>query len=323
LELEELKNIKILFFLLMLVLNQILWAKGVLAGTEIQNSVDLTYEIGGISHNANSNVVIDRVDQVIDVQVVSSNVSHLVVTPGQTDQVLTFKITNIGNGQDTFTLNHEINGTNDFNINNPRIYIDTNNNSLFDIAVDTQASEITLDADAYANLFLVCDIPSGTFATGDISGNAISAASKIGGSGIPGTSYAGAGTGGSWAVDGMSGGKDKAFGIYEIVDLAPRLIKSASVATTDVFTGSIITYTINVQLIGTGTIDNFIAHDTIPAGTTYMAGSLKLDGNPLTDSVDSDIGSFDGSGINVNFGSVTQSVSGAFNKSITFQVIIN
>ena len=59
--------------------------------------------------------------------------------------------------------------------------------------------------------------------------------------------------------------------------------------------------------------------DAIPAGTTYQAGTLKLQGAALTDASDGDQGVASASGIDVNLGTVT----GGNTRTVSFDVKIN
>ncbi|MDD3774405.1 MAG: hypothetical protein PHV08_00445 [Sulfurovaceae bacterium] len=302
-----------------------IFAKGVLAGTEISNFATLEYEIDGILYTADSNTITDKVDQVLDVSVVWNDTAPIIVSSGESDRILTFKVTNTGNGDDTFNLTYDIaNPSSDFIVTNPRIFIDTNHNGLFDISIDQEQYNITLAADAFFTIFLVSDMPVESYINGSISSNAIEAKSTIGGSGAPGTIYPGKGTDGVFAVDGMSGGVDKDWGKYEMSnDLGVKLTKSATHDGTEVSTGTIVRYNIVVELQASGSADNLIITDAIPAGTTYVAGSLKLDSVSLTDASDSDSGRFTGSGIEVNLGTVMQTPSDPYSKTISFEVIIS
>jgi len=302
-----------------------IFAKGVLAGTEISNFATLEYEIDGILYTADSNTITDKVDQVLDVSVVWNDTAPIIVSSGESDRILTFKVTNTGNGDDTFNLTYDIaNPSSDFIVTNPRIFIDTNHNGLFDISIDQEQYNITLAADAFFTIFLVSDMPVESYINGSISSNALEAKSTIGGSGAPGTIYPGKGTDGVFAVDGMSGGVDKDWGKYEMSnDLGVKLTKSATHDGTEVSTGTIVRYNIVVELQASGSADNLIITDAIPAGTTYVAGSLKLDSVSLTDASDSDSGRFTGSGIEVNLGTVMQTPSDPYSKTISFEVIIS
>ena len=116
------------------------------------------------------------------------------------------------------------------------------------------------------------------------------------GTGAPGTVFAGLGSGGVDAVIGTSGGQAAVFGEYLVGDMQVSAVKSQSVL--DPFGGSrpvpgaAISYQIVVTATGTGTALGAALTDAIPADTTYVAGSLSLNGAPLTDAADGDAGSF-------------------------------
>jgi uncharacterized repeat protein (TIGR01451 family) len=116
------------------------------------------------------------------------------------------------------------------------------------------------------------------------------------GTGAPGTVMPGQGPGGVDAVIGTSGGVAAVFGQYLVGDILLSAVKSQAVL--DPFGGSqpipgaAITYQIVVTAAGSGVALGAAFSDPIPASTTYVAGSLRLNGATLTDSVDSDAGSF-------------------------------
>jgi uncharacterized repeat protein (TIGR01451 family) len=85
--------------------------------------------------------------------------------------------------------------------------------------------------------------------------------------------------------------------------------------------GALIRYTLTLQNITTASAggDNVIITDLIPADTTYAAGSLTLDAVPLTDAVDADAGSFNGTAISVNLGTIAPGVT----HTITFEVVVD
>ncbi|MDD2450516.1 MAG: hypothetical protein PHU67_01210 [Sulfurovum sp.] len=300
-----------------------LLAKGVPAGTEISNFATVSYQMDGVSYSTTSNTLSDRVDQIIDVNVVWNDASPVIVANGDIDKVLTFKVTNTGNGEDTFTLLYSADAASDFAVTDPKIYIDTNNNGVFDPSIDNEAYSLTLAAEASTAVFLVADIPADSYPSGSISDNLLEAKSTIGGSGTPGTVYPDAGVDGVTAVDGMNGGVDKQLGTYEIgSELGVSLTKSATPESAEVATGTLIQYDIAVALQGNGSVENLVVTDPIPSGTTYVAGSLKLDGVALTDAEDSDEGRFDGNAVEVKLGTATQTDTLPFGRMITFEVRI-
>ena len=97
------------------------------------------------------------------------------------------------------------------------------------------------------------------------------------------------------------------------------LTKSVSAATTTV--GDVLTYTVAYSAVGAGTATTLVINDTIPAGTTYVPGTLRLKGIGLTDAADADAGSYDGANNVVVFkvGDVAAGQGG----NVTFQVRVN
>jgi len=79
-------------------------------------------------------------------------------------------------------------------------------------------------------------------------------------------------------------------------------------------------FTITATVSGSGSVDDLMVTDAIPEGTTYSAGSLSLDGNPLTDANGDDAGeASDASGIVVDLGTV----AGGTVQTITFDVTVD
>ena len=81
--------------------------------------------------------------------------------------------------------------------------------------------------------------------------------------------------------------------------------------------GDVITYSVNYQGVGSGTATTVLVTDPLPAGATYVAGSIALNGTPLTDASGDDAGSFNAASrrVSVTLPNVTGSSSGV----ITFR----
>ena len=144
------------------------------------------------------------------------------------------------------------------------------------------------------------------------------------GTGAPGDTFAGQGVDGGDAIVGTTGASATASGSLVAGIAAVELVKSVSLLDpfggTSAVPGSVATFTITATVSGSGTIDDFVVTDAIPDGTTYVAGSLTLDGSPLTDASGDDAGeASDASGISVDLGSVASGASNA----ITFDVTID
>lgn len=303
------------------------WAAGTPAGTVIDNAATATFDLpGGGESTVTSNTVSLTVDELLDVSVASADGGDVSTSPGATNQVLKFTVTNAGNGNEGFTLTtQETVGGDDFDPSVTSIVIDANGNSAYDAGVDTVyvagSNDPVLAPDASITIFVLSSIP-GSAANGN-RGRADLNAEAVTGSGSPGTTFAGAGQGGGDAVVGATGADADANGFYVIAAASVAFVKSATVAdpfggTTQV-PGATITYTLTATVSGDGSVANLRISDPIPAGTTYKPGTITLDGGSLSDAGDADAGRFDGSAVNVTLGTVA---AGA-DHDITFQVEID
>ena len=302
-------------------------AAGTPAGTNITNVATATYELpNGDEASIDSNVVTLKVDELLDVSVAWGDPADVATSAGLAGQLLKFSITNGGNGAESFTLATVANGGgDDFDPSVTGIVLDSNGNGAYDAGVDTVyasgSNDPQLDPDQSITVFVLSTIPA---AAGDGHRGRVdlTAVAKTG-SGAPGTSFAGLGQGGGNAVVGATGADSEDDGYYRVAKASVAFVKSATVA--DVFggtaalPGATITYSLAATVSGSGSLANLRVADAVPAGTTYQAGSLTLEGGPLTDAADADAGSFTGTGINVALGTVAAGAT----KTITFQVKID
>ena len=302
-------------------------AAGTAAGTTISNTATASYtDPGGNTQTANSNQVNIKVDELLDVTVATADPGPVSVTPGATNQVLTFTVTNTGNGSEAFDLTAtSAVGGDQFDPATTSIVIDTNNNGVYDAGVDTVyttgSNALTLAPDQSQRIFVLSTIPGGS-ADLDRGFLDLTAAARTG-NGSAGTIFAGQGQGGGDAVVGNTGADGTDRGIYVVQNASMTFLKSASVL--DPFggsksvPGSVITYTLVATISGTGSLANLAIGDTVPANTTYQAGSMTFQGNGMTDVADADAGAFTGNAVSVQLGTV----AGGQTRTVTFKVRIN
>jgi uncharacterized repeat protein (TIGR01451 family) len=302
-------------------------AAGTPAGTNITNVATATYELpNGDQASIDSNPVTLKVDELLDVSVAWGDPADVATSPGLAGQRLKFTITNGGNGVESFALATIANGGgDDFDPAAASIVLDTNGNGAYDAGVDTVyasgSNDPQLDPDQSITVFVLSTIPAsaGDGHRGRID---LTAAAKTG-SGVPGASFAGLGQGGGNAVVGATGADGEDDGYYRVARASVAFVKSATVA--DAFggnaaaPGSTITYTLAATVSGSGSLANLKISDPVPGGTTYKAGSLTLEGGPLTDAADADSGQFTGTAIEVGLGTVAAGST----RTITFQVKID
>ena len=299
-------------------------AGGVKAGTLIENTASATYDGGAGPVTIPSNTITVKVDELLDVTVTSRDSGPVSAAPGSA--VLTFELTNTGNGPEAYTLtaNPAVAG-NDFDTTVNGIAVDTNGNGVYDPGVDQMltgpATTAAIAADASLTVFVLVTIPGGV-ADGDQSDVSL-LAEAVTGTGAPGTAFAGQGAGGGNAIVGSTGANATATGSLSVGITDVDLFKSATVLDpfggTGIVPGATITYAIRAEVRGSGSVSDLVVTDAAPADTTYVAGSLKLDGATLTDAADADAGRSGTSGISVDLGTV----SGGSSRTVTFQVTID
>lgn len=305
-------------------------AAGTAAGTTISNTATASYnDAGGNQQSVTSNQVDLLVDEILDVVVAPESTSDVVTQPGLTDQVLTYTITNKGNGPEAFVLTP--NGTvggDQFDPNPTSILLDINNNGIYEPGIDPvyTGSTPALAAEQTLRVFVRSTIPAG--ASDADRGLVTLTGQAVTGTGAPGTSFAGAGVGGGDAVVGATGADDNADRAYLVQNATIAFVKSQSVADpfggTQTVPGSVITYTLVATVSGTGTLTNVAVSDAVPANTTYQVGSMTLQAAGLTDAADADAGRTITSGLVVTGIDVALgAVAGGQTRTVTFRVTVN
>jgi uncharacterized repeat protein (TIGR01451 family) len=321
---------KALFVLLLMLAPAVVFAVGTPVGTVIENTATVTFDLAGSQLTLDSNTTTVTVVEMIDVDATVQS-AQVLVAANDTNQAILFRVTNTGNGTETFQLAIDSAlGGDDFDPVPavPPIYFDTDGSGDFnagDIAYTPGTNDPVLAADAAVDVFLVNDIPGG-LANGASALSQLTATSLTG-TGAPGTVFAGQGDGGVDAVIGTSGGEDLDTGEYLVSDVQVNVIKAQVVADpfggTQPIPGATITYTITVEVLGTGTATASVVRDLIPTFTTYVPASITLNAVSLTDAIDADAGEFDTSGaptVVVRIGDLT-AVAGI--QTVVFQVTID
>lgn len=305
-------------------------AAGTAVGTVIENTANITYDLGGtplaLQSNTTTIVVAERINVTTTLQS-----PQTLVSANDSNQALLFTVTNTGNGSEAFQLAIDSAlGGDDFDPVPavPAIYFDTDGSGDFnagDIAYSAGANDPVLSADESINVFIVNDIP-GTVSNGQI-GRSQLTATAVTGSGPAGTVYAGQGDGGVDAVIGTTTGTAAASGEYLVSDVLINVIKSQLVSDPNggnqPIPGATLTYTITVEVASAGVATASALRDAIPTYTTFVPSSITLNGGALTDAIDADAGELDTSAattVVVRLGDLTQA-DGI--QTIVFQVTID
>lgn len=307
-------------------------AVGTVAGTTITNNATANYSVGGVAATAVTSTVSIRVDELISVRVTAPVAVTPVNTP-DTNRVLAFTITNVGNGTESFTLTPNLAVAGDQFNPTPgtagQMFLDVNNNGVLDAGTDTLiAGPIAINADQSVRVLVVSNIPSAL-----VNGNqgivTLTAASATAGAAgaAPGTILVNLGTPtvGGGTIDAVvgvgpggaadSGSDDAANGTYVVASVTVTILKEVLSVTSpfgvvsgpcnvgappagcSVFVpGTIIQYQVTVTVSGTGTAQAVTITDNIPANSTYVANSIRVGAAARTDVVDADNASCSGCG---------------------------
>ncbi|WP_303905326.1 DUF11 domain-containing protein [Thiohalomonas denitrificans] len=305
-------------------------ATGTSAGVDIRATATAEYSIGDSRSSVTSNTAIFRVDQILDVTLSWQNADHRPVGSPDSDQVLSYLLTNTGNGDDSYSLSVENGlGGDQFAPEFVDIYLDADGNGLLDPEFDTLyitgRNDPQLTADAARVVFVRNNIPADLH-DGDLGSSQLNATSNTG-SGAPGTTFDGAGNNGITAVVGASGGTDGATGSYQVSGAGVSLLKSVAIVNPlggeQPVTGALMTYRIEVTVSGTARANGVVITDSIPANTSYVPASLTLNDEALTDAADGDAGDVGDSRadtVTVDLGDLNP---GSPTRIITFDVLID
>ena len=191
---------------------------GTAANLDISNTVTVSFNVGGIAQTPITSAAdVFKVDRKIDLVVTTQDSSAVSITPGQTNAVTRFTVTNNSNATIDFLLaaTQQSGGTARFtgndtaDVSNVRVYVETNGTAGWQ-AGDTLASSLAAVASGDAvTVYVVSDAPlamtQGQQATVILTATAASGATAVGG-----TPAGTAGTGGtaiSQTASGMPNGK--------------------------------------------------------------------------------------------------------------------
>ncbi|GLY08035.1 Ig-like domain-containing protein [Actinoplanes sp. NBRC 101535] len=108
--------------------------------------------------------------------------------------------------------------------------------------------------------------------------------------------------------------------------IAPRLVATTTPTDLnggDLVPGDIVEYSILVRNTGDDTADSTLLTDAIPSNTTYVPGTLTIDGNTKTDASDTDEANFGSARTTFDLGTLTPSPATGSSKTVTFRVKID
>ncbi len=355
LKIKLLSHARLAWLLAFLWMPQASWAVSALAGSTISNVATVGYSMGvgaaaQVQPNIISNVASFVVAELIDPRVTWQDALPVPVNTPGVNSVLTFLLTNAGNGQEVFGLARTnapapIPATNFVPVNSVlydpantptgAIFLETNGVAGFQPGLDTPytpgVNDPNLAPNASQIIYLVSDTPA-SVANGSKGDVLLTASSKtVGAAGAaPGTALPGLGQGGSIAVVGKTRAQALSTGSYITSGLSVVVTKTIlSVLDPNggvsVMPGAIVTYQVVAALTGTGTATGLVINDPLPANTTYVPASMTLAGVALTDVADADQGQFiaASNSVSVALGNLTSTAVAGVNAVITLRAKIN
>jgi hypothetical protein len=277
-------------------------AAGTSAGTTITNTVTVNYNVNGNAQNAVQASDSFTVDQRVNVTVTAIN-SPVSVSPNQTNRVLAFDVTNLGNAVADFELTTALRAGDAGDISNIRIYLDADGDRVLDASELTAGPITSLDEvaeDGTVAVLVVSDIGINAV-NADFFDVALTAAAHEGGTtgtigariqattganttGIDNVLFDGAGI-----SDAANDGAFSAQGRYTVAGAVLTVAKTSRVVSDPVnFTnnpkaipGATVEYCITVaNASGAATAAGVNLLDDLPADVSYDAGfGIFVNGN--------------------------------------------
>ena len=333
-------------------------AAGTNAGREVNNTATASYEIAGTSQTpVTSNTAQVFVDELLDADVSSDDAGPVGVTSPANGAVLQFTVTNTGNGNETFRLVADDGvGGDGFDPSLNQLYLESNGTPGLQVGAggDTPyglAGDPLLAAEQSLVVYVSSDIGSGLAPNleGAIALRAVPVTliAQIGSDQPadfppPGTVYAGAGDaaesggGNVAAVVGTSFTAGNLLlideGRYVVSEAVVGLTKTA-IAVSDPFggttavPGSVITYEIVAEVVGTSPAEALVITDSLPAELEYVSASLIVSALPTGENADDDFAPLgvDNTGFDVGSTTVTVNLAdlaGGATITITYQASI-
>ena len=340
------------------------FAQETTAGTSINNQATVTYNVGGSPQTSNSNTATFLVDKKVNLAVAEVGGAATPVSIGDVDKVTTFTVTNLTNSVqdihlvgDQQTVSIPLLGTDDFNVTNIRVFVDSNGNGTYDAGVDVATFIDELAPDATRTVFIVANIPNTPgIHTAFVGLKGIVAAG--GGVGVLGADLVATSilvadsptvvdivfADDANLLDQPRDGAQWAFDAYTVETAAVTMTKTSRVISDPynlivnpkAIPGATLEYCMTISNAGPGIATGIALSDALPANTTYVSNSLQVGGlgiggvcvlggsfedDNATGADETDLygGSFDGTTVRAAVGALLP--TGA--ATVSFRVTIN
>jgi uncharacterized repeat protein (TIGR01451 family) len=282
------------------------------AGTTITNTAQVTYTVNGQQTTTNSSTATFVVDRKVNFTLVTDQASNTKVNVGQIGAVTSYKLTNTTNGTQDFLLDTAqavplgaLLGSPDFTMANLKVFVDSNNNGVYDPGTDIATYVDQLAPDASIEIFIVGDVPAtGTSNLAQVSLHATVAdgnAANTKGTALIATDlnlanadqtvdivFADNDSDGTlYLGDIARNGQAIAYAGYEAGarNVALTVTKTARVISDDVnslinpkaLPGAVVEYCLTVNNATSGVpATNVVLTDVVPTNTTFVPGTLTI-----------------------------------------------
>ncbi len=269
-----------------------LGAQGTPAGTVIRSWAFVTFDTPfGSGFTLSSDTVALTVAQVAGVDVEPPRVS---TGAAGTAVVFAHTLANVGNGPDSFTVSAA--SSHGWPVT---LYRDLNGNGILDAADSALAGPVALGYAGLGNLLARVAIPNNASVLGATDTVTTTATSRFDG-----------------AVSDAVRDQINVPAAPVTLSLSKQVDRATAVA------GDLLSYTLSYATAGGGAALAAQLVDTIPLGVSYVAGTLRWNGTPITDVADGDAGSIVAAGngvVVVNLGALASGAAG----SVTFQAQVS
>ncbi|MGY2733725.1 hypothetical protein [Sphingomonas sp. UYP23] len=285
-------------------------AQSTTAGTTVSNTASVTYSVNGTAQTTNSTTASFVVDRKVNLTVIYDQPAATQVNLGQTAAYTRYKVTNTTNGTQDFLVNAFqsgivgglLTGTDDFNLTNFKVFVDTDGDGVYNPTIDTRTYIDELAPDNSVEVFIVGDVPAtGTINQADVALQVIAATggtANTQGAALVATDLSlgnadntvdvvfADGDSDGIGVDIIRNGQGWAYGSYIIAtrNVALTVNKTALILSDGVnalnpkaLPGAIVEYCMianNATL--TASANSVTITDPVPANTTYVPGSLAI-----------------------------------------------
>lgn len=285
-------------------------AQSTTAGTTVSNTASVSYSVNGQAQTTTSTTASFVVDRKVNFTVVLDQPGPTQVNLGQTAAYTRYKVTNTTNATQDFLVNAfqsgivagVLTGTDDFNLNTFKVFVDVDGDGIYNPAIDTRTYVDELAPDNSIAVFIVGDVPAtGTINQADVALQVIAAAggaANAQGAGLVATDLSlgnadnsvdvvfADGDSDGLGVDTSRNGQGWAYGSYVIVtrNVALTVNKTALIVSDGVnalnpkaLPGAIVEYCMIANNATLNASANSVTiTDPVPANTTYVPGSLAI-----------------------------------------------